>query len=72
MTLRDVARYLHCEPVTIYRLLRKRAIPGIRVGDWRFRRLDIDKWIDDRTIVVGETEPGLPKRKGAKSLRVRF
>jgi excisionase family DNA binding protein len=39
MTLCDVAHYLHCEQVTIYRLLSKRAIPGIRVGYWRFRRV---------------------------------
>ena len=66
MTLRDVARYLHCEPVTIYRLLSKRAIPGIRAGDWRLRRWDIDKWIDNRTIVVGGQNPDFRSVRGPR------
>jgi excisionase family DNA binding protein len=56
MTLRDAALYLNCHPQTVYRLLRKRVIPGFRVGGLRFRRLDLDKWMDDQTIAVSETE----------------
>jgi excisionase family DNA binding protein len=40
MTLRDVARYLHCHYFTIYKLLAKGAIPALRFGrDWRFKAL---------------------------------
>jgi excisionase family DNA binding protein len=42
MTVLGVAHYLRCSPITIHRLLRERAIPGFRVGDWRFRRSAID------------------------------
>ena len=67
MTLQQVADYLHCHYTTIYRLLRKRAIPGFRLGgDWRFRRSDVDKWIESRTIRASETEPEPTKRKGRK------
>jgi excisionase family DNA binding protein len=64
MTVRGAADYLHCTYFTILRLLRKRAIPGFRLGgEWRFTRSDVDKWIDDRTVVVSEIEPPA-KRKG--------
>jgi excisionase family DNA binding protein len=53
MTLREIADYLLFERSTIRRLLANRAIPGFRLGaDWRFRRSDIDKWIEDRTLVA--------------------
>jgi hypothetical protein len=51
----------------------KRAIPAFRLGsDWRFRRSDLEKWIDDQTIVVvPDTEPENEptKRKKAKAPR---
>ena len=73
MNLRGVANYLHCHYFTIYRLLAKGAFPAFRLGsDWRFRRSDVDKWIDDRTIVVSETESGPRRRTGAASLQGRF
>ncbi len=51
MTVADVARYLRCHPSSIYRLLKQRQIPAFRLGtDWRFRRSDIDRWIDASTV----------------------
>ncbi len=48
MTLADVAAYLRCHPSSIYRLLKRGEIPAFRIGsDWRFRRADIDRWIED-------------------------
>jgi len=45
MTVEQVASYLHCSPTTIYRLLKKKAIPAFRLGsDWRFNRESIDQW----------------------------
>jgi len=41
-----LARYLHCHPSTVYRLLKNKKIPAFRLGsDWRFRRAAIDEWI---------------------------
>lgn len=38
---------------TIYRLLEKNSLPAIRVGgQWRFRRRDIDSWIDSQVKKV--------------------
>lgn len=42
MTVRDVAGYLNVEEKTVYRL-----VPGFKVaGAWRFKRSDLDSWID--------------------------
>lgn len=65
MTLHEVADYLCCHYSTISRLLGKRAIPAFRLGsDWRFRRADIDKWIENKSVVVSETEPGDERDRG--------
>jgi excisionase family DNA binding protein len=65
MTLREVADYLHCHYFTIHRLLGKRAIPAFRLGsDWRFSRSDLQKWIDDRTVVVSEIKPEDEPKRG--------
>ena len=49
MTLREVAEYLACHPVTIYRLAQSREIPAFRLGgNWRFKRSEIGQWITQR------------------------
>ena len=50
MTVRQVATYLNVNEKTVYRLAQKRELPGFKVaGAWRFRREDIDRWIDRQT-----------------------
>jgi excisionase family DNA binding protein len=47
MTIREVAGYLKLTDKTAYRLAADGIIPGFKVGGaWRFRRGDIDKWIE--------------------------
>jgi excisionase family DNA binding protein len=47
MTVREVAVYLNVNQKTVYRLAQKGEIPGFKVaGTWRFRREDIDRWIE--------------------------
>ena len=48
MTIKQVAEYLQLGPTTIYNYAQKRKIPGIKVGrNWRFRREDIESWLED-------------------------
>jgi len=46
-TVSTLARYLHCHPRTVNRLLKNKKIPGaFKLGsDWRFQRSAIDEWI---------------------------
>lgn len=49
MTVRDVALYLNVDEKTVYRLAQRGELPGFKVaGTWRFRRADMDTWIDQR------------------------
>jgi len=54
-TIKDLAKYLNVTERTIYSLLEQRKLPGFKVGsNWRFRKEDIDKWIEDGKVTVNE------------------
>jgi len=47
MTIHEVAEYLKLTDKTAYRLAAEGKLPGFKVGGaWRFRKLDIDQWIE--------------------------
>ena len=59
MTIREVAGYLKLTEKTAYRLAADGKIPGFKVGGaWRFRRSEIDKWIEQQSTEI--------KRRGAR------
>jgi nitrogen PTS system EIIA component len=48
LTIRQLADYLMVSEKTVYRMLDRNQLPAIRVGaQWRFRRQDIDGWLND-------------------------
>jgi excisionase family DNA binding protein len=62
MTVQDVADYVSCHYYTIYRLVHRGALPVLRMGrQYRFRRADIDRWIQQR-----ERPEESPLPKGAR------
>ncbi len=49
MTLSDVAGYLQIKERTIYLWAQQDKIPSFKLGNtWRFKREDIDLWIEER------------------------
>lgn len=47
LTLKEVAAYLKLAEKTAYRLVSEGKLPGFKVGgSWRFKREDLDAWID--------------------------
>jgi nitrogen PTS system EIIA component len=49
LSIKQLSDYLMVSEKTIYRLLEKGRLPAIRIGaQWRFRRRDIDTWLDDQ------------------------
>ncbi|HBQ28919.1 MAG TPA: DNA-binding protein [Desulfotomaculum sp.] len=49
MTLDEVAEYLKIKKKTLYNLVQQRKLPCFKVGGaWRFKREDIDLWIEER------------------------
>ena len=44
---KQLAEYLQLSQRTVYRLLERGDLPGVKVGgQWRFRRADVDQWLD--------------------------
>jgi hypothetical protein len=56
--------------ITVYRMAWRRQIPGFQLGSgWRFRRSDIEQWITDREVALGQLPPikrGRLRRLGVK------
>lgn len=53
LTLPEVAVLLKVAEKTVYTMARKGQIPAFKVrGQWRFKRVDIDRWIDEQTASV--------------------
>src|ERR1700730_14184311 len=49
LTTEEVLEYLQVNLRTVYRLLKAGKIPAVRVGrQWRFRKRDIDAWLDSQ------------------------
>jgi excisionase family DNA binding protein len=50
LTTADALAYLRTTPRTLYRRLAKGEIPAVRMGhQWRFRKRDLDRWIEEQT-----------------------
>jgi len=47
MTVGEVAAYLKVNEKTVYRLAQRRDLPAFKVAEaWRFKRVDVDLWIE--------------------------
>jgi excisionase family DNA binding protein len=56
LTTEEVLAYLQVNLRTVYRLIKAGKIPAVRVGrQWRFRKSDIDAWLDRQ-----QSRPGSP------------
>src|SRR5687768_6811330 len=54
----EVLAYLQVNLRTVYRLIKAGKIPAVRVGrQWRFRKRDIDAWLDSQRTQGGGTSP---------------
>ncbi len=50
MTIKEIAEYLKVKEKTAYKLVAEGKIPGFKVGgSWRFRKSEIDGWIDKQS-----------------------
>lgn len=58
LTLPEVAQLLKVAEKTVYTMAQKGEVPAFKVGgQWRFRRTDLDAWIDAKTRrTAGEEE----------------
>jgi excisionase family DNA binding protein len=49
LTIQEVAKYLKLNEKTAYRLASEGKLPEFKVGgSWRFKRVDIERWIEEQ------------------------
>jgi len=49
LTIKEIAEYLKLNEKTAYRLASEGKLPGFKVGgSWRFKRVDLEKWIEEQ------------------------
>src|SRR5947207_13245641 len=74
LTTEEVLEYLQVNLRTVYRLIKAGKIPAVRVGrQWRFRKRDIDPWLDSQRPRGDGARPAAPPpaRPAAGSARPR-
>ncbi|MBI3184661.1 MAG: helix-turn-helix domain-containing protein [Myxococcales bacterium] len=71
LTLPEVAQLLKVAEKTVYTMAQNAEIPAFKVrGQWRFKRTDIDRWIEERKAASRDDEGGSDE-KGPTSKRPR-
>src|SRR3954449_4603604 len=67
LTTEEVLEYLQVNLRTVYRLIKAGKIPAVRVGrQWRFRKRDIDAWLESQRPRGGARPAGAaPARQAA-------
>jgi excisionase family DNA binding protein len=61
LTTEEVLEYLQVNLRTVYRLIKAGKIPAVRVGrQWRFRKRDIDAWLDSQRPRAGAKPAAAP------------
>src|SRR5438045_7834622 len=61
LTTEEVLEYLQVNLRTVYRLIKAGKIPAVRVGrKWRFRKRDIDAWLDSQRPRAGTARAPQP------------
>ena len=66
LTTEEVLEYLQVNLRTVYRLIKAGKIPAVRVGrQWRFRKRDIDAWLDSQRPRGGTRSSGAAPERAA-------
>jgi len=72
LTTEEVLEYLQVNLRTVYRLIKAGKIPAVRVGrQWRFRKHDIDAWLESQRTRAGVAFPPAVRPAGPVSGRAR-
>jgi PTS system nitrogen regulatory IIA component len=73
LTLKQIAQHLQVSERTVFRLLERGELPGLKVGGhWRFRRAVVDYWLDmrmSRMEGLALLDPGSDQGGEASTLR---
>lgn len=57
LTLPEVAHLLKVAEKTVYSMAQKGLLPAFKVGgQWRFKRVDLDQWIEEQKAATRDGE----------------
>ena len=57
LTIEELSFYLKIPKSTLYKLVREGRVPSQKVGrHWRFRKVAIDRWLDETRAEEPETK----------------
>ncbi len=60
LTLPEVAKLLKVAEKTVYTMAQKNELPAFKVrGQWRFKRTDIDAWIEQQKTAAARADEGI-------------
>ena len=66
LTLQELSGYLKIAEKTLYGYAQKGTIPGIKIGSaWRFRKADIDAWLEERRKLTESSRGSKKNQKAA-------
>ena len=72
LTTEEILEYLQVNLRTVYRLIKAGKIPAVRVGrQWRFRKRDIDAWLDTQRPHGERATTAPDKPQGSRDGRPR-
>lgn len=64
LTAKEVSLLLQVDEKTIYRLTQKDEAPGFNVaGSWRFKRADMDAWVERQKTAVKTSLKGVAAKR---------
>jgi excisionase family DNA binding protein len=67
ITLPELAAYLKLAERTIYAYAQRGILPGIKVGSaWRFRKPDIESWLDAQRKLTQQSTSKRARKEGRK------
>jgi excisionase family DNA binding protein len=69
LTTAEAIAYLRTAPRTLYRFLATGRIPAVRIGhQWRFRKADLDRWLESRSryLLPNQGTPPLADTRSRK------
>jgi excisionase family DNA binding protein len=73
LTTEEVLEYLQVNLRTVYRLIKAGRIPAVRVGrQWRFRKTDIDAWLESQRARGAHVPAPHTQRPAAGASRPRI
>lgn len=57
LSVSDMAKEFGIHEMTFYRMIRDKKIPAFKIGSqWRVRRADLNKWLEEHSSVPGAAE----------------